>query len=469
MTSKSSLQSPRATVDARGRFLAGDPDVIGSDSIEVPAHGRVAWQSSADGEFRRISPGAPGEWVVELLSSGVAATRPALGAESLAALTRSVDFGGTISTLSAVFAANSDTTVPIVVLIDPSGAPTFAGGTTQDYRQLAAMEQCRLASAPMAIWQAFEEERLTVDDHWVETVNTDDRFIAIRNLLPPTMSDDDDLTYVSIPLRNDRTVIGVVAAFWPASTPVTAETVERWSAAAEELALGIQFSELLRRAHATGAEAERIRMNDDIHSGLAQSIFALSLEVARASAAGAGAGKADLATIQTMADELSSDVRYFLSDGRIGGGGVDLASQLQQLTSELTAQTGAFALTDHRVTWDGYSYDFADYIVRVVTEAFRNITKHSSATHISFRSWIDTESQDVVIEIADDGRNEPRTLASSAGVGLALIRELTARWQGSVRFETTDQGAALTIRAVPEYQSEWAVAQRILRAGSDGQ
>lgn len=463
-----------AKVDAAGRFVGGDraafarlgldPD---ADRLRVPAHDRISWEPTEAGGLCRIVPTSDGQWDVGIFASGEGrATRSALNPENLAAFVRSTDFGSTITNLSSSFAAASGMTVPIVVLIDASGDPTFAGGTTQDYRQLEAMERCRRASAPMAIWQAFEEQRLTVDTGWIETVRTDDRFIAIRNLLPAP-SAGDDLVYVAIPLRNDRTVIGIVAAFWPKGKAITADQVDLWLLLADEVAQGIQFSELLRRAQVNGAEAERVRINDDIHAGLAQSIFALSLEIARVSAGRSLPETADLQALQRMADDLSADVRGFLSDGRVDSGGTNLVSRLQELASEISTQTSASVLADHRVDWGEYSYDFADYVVRIVTEAFRNITKHSNATNISFRSWIDADSTDVVIEIADDGRNEPRQPAQSAGVGLALISELTARWRGSVEFEATSTGATLTIRVMPEYQSEWAVAQRILQAGTD--
>ncbi|MEE2814155.1 MAG: ATP-binding protein, partial [Actinomycetota bacterium] len=275
---------------------------------------------------------------------------------------------------------------------------------------------------------------------------------------------EDDMVYVAIPLRNDRAVIGVVAGFWPRATPVTAAHLEHWLSLTDELTLSIQLSELLRRAQVNGAEAERVRMNDDIHASLAQSIFALSLEIARVSAGKSAPEPGDLRSLQAMADDLSTDVRSFLSDGRAGAGGTNLVTRLRDLTSDLRETTGAEVRTDHRVDWDEYSSDFADYIARVVTEAFRNITKHSSATHISFRSLVDEESKHVVIEIADDGANESPERPSSPGAGLGLIRELTARWNGRVSFETSARGATLTIVVLPEHQSEWAVAQRILQA-----
>ena len=468
--------SLRAVVDAAGRFVGGDDAAFarlgldpGSDAVRVPAHRRAAWESCTTRELCRIIPGQEdGTWVVDVFTVGAdAVARPVPSPQNLSAFARSADFSGTIENLSVDFAAGSGLRFPIVVLIDPSGDPTFAGGPTQDHRTLAAMEQCRRASAPMAIWQAFEERRVIVDPRWIETAKTDDRFIAIRSLF--TFGTKAALMYVTIPLRNDRAVIGVVAGFWPAKVPITAEHVQLWLSLADELAIGAHFSELLRRAEVNGAEAERIRINDDIHAGLAQSIFALSLEVARASAGTAAPRRSDLEAIQTMADELSEDVRVFLSDGRPGSAGNQLARQLEELTQDLLHQTGASVIADHLVDWDEYSNDFADYVARVVAEAFRNIAKHSSATRIVFRSWISVGSKEVVIEIADDGGNEAGTPVGSAGAGLSLIRELTARWGGRVEFETTEAGATLTIQVVPEYQSEWAVAQRMLQTGSHGE
>jgi signal transduction histidine kinase len=469
MTQRPVDQALSAELSPDGGFAGGAPEafaMIGldpaTDRVRVPTHPRHVWGWSFDATtLYRIIPTAGG-WRLECWPTprraGWDRRLATVRQENLSSVVRSQDLQQAVKGLASDFARATELFGVTIVLIEPSGTPTFAGGLFIRHRELAAMERCRLGGAPMAIWQAFEENRLVAAPHWATEARNDDRFAPIREFFVG----DFDAVYVTMPLRSDRGVIGVVAGMWPDISSVSPERVAWWEAVADSLSLALQYSEVVRRARLQGAEATRIVLNDDLHATIAQDVFALSLEVAR-TAASALVDAAVLEPIRVMTEQLVDDVHAFFADSRPSLAGVGLARHLADLAESTAARVGARLEWSDEVDWEAYSTDFAEDIARIAAEALRNIAKHSAPQTIRVRTSVEPRLQNVVLEISDDGGAVVGPAAESTGVGRQLIAELVERRGGHLSIEPIATGGTrVAVRMPPSFESEWAVAQRAL-------
>ncbi|MFI7127906.1 sensor histidine kinase [Nonomuraea sp. NPDC050153] len=472
-TAQDRLPADGITADLHpdGRFRGGSAEVFRilglaqeSDVVRVPGSSRTAWGAVAGSgaQYRlRPHPDRPG-WEITLFPApareGHRATLRRLQIDNLASVAQSKDLSTVVHNLTIDFFQASELVGPMIVLVDPSGSPTFAGSHEMGHDELAAMERCRRNGAPMLTLQAFEEDRVIVDPAWYDRVRVDDRFAPIRAFVGLTSG----FSYLSIPLRTSSGPFGVVAGSWPAERPITPGRVRLWCDVADRLALALQYSELMRRARVQGADIERQRINDDLHATLAQDLFVLALHLAKLEAGDLeNEHRATVLEVRRLTEQLVVDVRMFIGERRHVMEGVGMAEYVDDLAKDLGGRTGIAVDVRHAGDVDAFSSDFNEDVARIVQEAFRNVDKHALASRVSVHTRLDPESKMFVLEISDDGRTGKAGAAVSTGAGLSIVSEIAARRGGDVTIRQSG-GTTVIVRIVPEYESEWAVAQRSL-------
>ncbi len=378
-----------------------------------------------------------------------------------AAVARADGIEETVELLNRALEQAGGLEISTIVLMGPGGVPIFAGGHSTDHTQLLAMERTRRNGAPMVIWQAYEENQVVVDATWFRRIHTDDRYAPLRSLVGSRATG----AYLALPLRDSEGMpFGAVGALVTEPTDVTPDAVRRWMLLADQVALGLLYSELIRRARARGGESERLRTGEALHRTLAQTSFALALELAKAEAR-LPAGDGDvLCPLGALVRQLDVEIRAFLSDSAHAAPRPGFAEQLAALQAAAARRSGAEIALTQSVEWDELAPDVLDDVERILSEALRNVVKHSGATKAEVTAMIEPESGDLLLTVTDNGAGPgPEGKTDGKGHGLDLVRRVVAERDGQLRLsERPGGGTEVLVRLRPAYTSEWTVARRSL-------
>ena len=205
---------------------------------------------------------------------------------------------------------------------------------------------------------------------------------------------------------------------------------------------------------------ERDRISRELHDGVIQSIYAVTLslddvpELARRAPAEAGE------RVDEAIDALQGvirDIRNFIFGLRpllVDAGG--LIDGLRTLADELRKNT----TTEVEIAGDepdGLSLEIVAELLAIAREALANVARHSGASH----AWVSLSApgNTVRLEIADDGRGmEPGVVAARGHHGVANMRARAEVLGGSFDLDGGDGDGTRVIVVIP---------RTAMRPGSD--
>lgn len=194
------------------------------------------------------------------------------------------------------------------------------------------------------------------------------------------------------------------------------------------------------------AERERGRIAREIHDGVAQSVYMLSLglEAATESAGRESSLGRRLDGLVMLAKQTLLEVRQYIFDLKpllYGEAGVTAA--LRSQVREFTTVSGLPVAVD--VTGDEGSLpvhlDTALY--RITQEALANVFRHAEASQVHL--YVGFEPESVTLEIRDDGVGIERD--RDPGRGITYMRQRVAELHGTLTFKT-DSGRGTVLRVV---------------------
>ena len=205
---------------------------------------------------------------------------------------------------------------------------------------------------------------------------------------------------------------------------------------------------------------ERDRISRELHDGVIQSIYAVTLslddvpELARQAPAEAGERVDD--AIDALHGVIR-DIRNFIFGLRpllVDAGG--LVDGLRTLADELRRNT----TTEVEIAGDepdGLSMEIVAELLAIAREALANVARHSGATHASVS--LAAPGNTVRLEIADDGRGmKPGAVAARGHHGLANMRARAEALGGSFDVGGGDGDGTRVIVVIP---------RTAIRPGSD--
>lgn len=197
------------------------------------------------------------------------------------------------------------------------------------------------------------------------------------------------------------------------------------------------------------AESERRRLSREIHDGVSQRVYMLSLglENARVSAERAGADEVAgrLATLHQVSREALLETRNLLFDlGRVMAGETGLAELARNLATEFTGVTGIPVEVRADLPPDGLAPAEVGELFRILQEALANVMKHARATGVTIE--LGSEDDFLTVEITDNGQGfEPE--AARMGHGLNNIRERAERLGGNAEIlSRAGEGTSVRVR-----------------------
>lgn len=269
--------------------------------------------------------------------------------------------------------------------------------------------------------------------------------------------------HLSIPLRARGMNLGVLNLLGSKDTPPGDEKIDLLDA------LGAQVSEAVANArlhadlkakeagmetllHSLDAaqEAERSRISRELHDGAGQELTSVLLRLKSLES------KSDIDVLRLGISDLCIDLSQAIGHIRTLSHQLrppaleqlGLGPTLRNLTVDMLGTAGM--TLDIRLDLDGHRLDPSVEIslYRIVQEALTNIARHADASAAGLS--LQFTSDDLLLEVEDDGRGFDPNLVSTSGtshIGLAGIQERTERLGGSFAVESApDRGTRLVIR-----------------------
>lgn len=292
------------------------------------------------------------------------------------------------------------------------------------------------------VWLTDRTERLVAAAGWPE-VPERSRVEAMGDL-PGTLA----------PVTHDGELVGVLQVVKPRGNPVTPPEQQliddlagsaglvlgnqRLNAALAARAVELQQS---RRRLVEMQDAERRRLERDLHDGAQQQVIALKLKIGLAEHLARKVGHLELAG---RLNELSGEAQTAVDEIRTLAKGIyppllDSESLIAAIKSQAASAPVPVDVSAQGV--DHYSKDveFAAYFVAL--EAVDNAITHGGASRVAVS--VTGTPEDLQVEVRDDGVGfDPRT--SEPGVGLVNIRDRVEALGGDL-LVTSAEGSGTTI------------------------
>jgi signal transduction histidine kinase len=219
------------------------------------------------------------------------------------------------------------------------------------------------------------------------------------------------------------------------------ELVEMFAAHA---GIAIQNARLHEDVQALAIVGERLRISRDLHDGIIQSIYAVSLSLEEAVELVASDPDNAVDRLHTTI----SDIRTFI----VGLGselGTGLADTVDSMARELLggsgvileSELGGAAEVERRLPGEA-----VHEIVQIAREAVSNVGRHSGATRAELR--LVATDDEATLTIADDGVGfDPSARLGSGHFGLANLRDRAAAIAGTISIESrAGEGTRIIVR-----------------------
>ena len=217
-------------------------------------------------------------------------------------------------------------------------------------------------------------------------------------------------------------------------------------------AIAIQHARLAQQVRDLALVDERLRISRDLHDGIIQAIYAVSLsleEVPELIEASQGPEAVD--RVDRAIDRLHStisDIRRFITGLSQRAPGPSLQDQLEAVARQLLGESSTelrLQLRDADAIGDELAPDVAHELVQIAREALSNVARHSEARRATMSLRV--EDGKAVLEVADDGRGFDTGRRRSGHFGLANLKDRAALVRGTTRIESgRGKGTRIIVR-----------------------
>src|SRR5215468_2139433 len=201
-------------------------------------------------------------------------------------------------------------------------------------------------------------------------------------------------------------------------------------------------------------DEERRRLGRELHDSLAQSVMAVSLDlaqIARSSVPLDKTAKHSLSQARGVLRDMSREIRtlsYLLHPPVLDELG--LVSAVKEYAHGFSERSGITLELDIQPDFARISQEAETALFRIVQESLSNIQRHSGSSTGKIRmrneqSWIQLEVSDAGCGIANNSRNQgdSRQKASRLGVGILGMRERMAQLGGTLEVLSSPSGTTV--------------------------
>ncbi|QZS56320.1 GAF domain-containing sensor histidine kinase [Rhodococcus opacus] len=247
---------------------------------------------------------------------------------------------------------------------------------------------------------------------------------------------------LALPLRATQSVAGVLVVLRHAdAAPFTEDQLALMSGFADQAAVALQLANSQRRMHELDVLSDRDRIARDLHDHVIQRLFAVGLSL-QSTLQRAKSPEVKQRLGQSVDDlhDIVRDIRTAIFDLHGGSGAVtQFRRRLHEIIAEITADSGLRTTVHMSGPLSVIDAVLAEHAEAVLREALSNAVRHAAAGTVTVSISV---YDDLVIEVADDGKGFPE------GVSRSGLDNLAARAQevnGRFTIDTTP-GGGTTLR-----------------------
>lgn len=219
--------------------------------------------------------------------------------------------------------------------------------------------------------------------------------------------------------------------------------------------LGDLAAEAARAREAAAVVLERQRIAREMHDGVAQALFYLSVklrEVDGLMAAGAGgSAREELKMMEEEVRDANRQVRAMIADLKEQAGAEDIGFAIQRTVAELAErlEVRVSCELDGHATVSAFS---RQHLLAIIHEALTNAHRHGRARSAAVR--LKTDGEELEVEVSDDGAGfDPGEVPDEGHFGLAIMEERAQMAGGELCLESAPGlGTRVTVR-LPEVAS----------------
>ncbi|MGH8249762.1 MAG: sensor histidine kinase [Steroidobacteraceae bacterium] len=245
----------------------------------------------------------------------------------------------------------------------------------------------------------------------------------------------------AMPMVFGEQTVGFIGIAFRHRDPLPSERIELLVALAQQATLAIGLKRLGISAKNAAVLAERNRISQEIHDGLAQSFTGILMQLGAAEEHMGCARRTPLPEILTriralarggLAEARRSVLALKPDQGRVGG--LELA--LRQLAEHSTIAGRIVCTFDGGITSGGPAPEHQHELLRIAQEAVINAVRHAHPKHI--RIVLIEESEHWIVMVIDDGQGmeDVPDLYAQQGFGLANMRERAQAIGGHCEVQT---------------------------------
>ena len=281
----------------------------------------------------------------------------------------------------------------------------------------------------------------------------------LDRLLWPGVADwharEDHKSAYLLPLVFGERSIGFIALVFRQREALNAERTELALAIAHQVTLAIGLKKLGMAAKNAAILAERNRIGQEIHDGLAQGFTGILMQLGAAEEAMHDCARSSpLPSILTRIRDLA---REGLAEARRSVGalrpeqnkrlGLELA--LRQLAERSSVEGHTVCSFEGSMTGDGLAPEYQHELLRIAQEAVSNAVRHAHPAHVMI--LLNEEAAQWSLTVRDDGRGMTLMpeLYASQGYGLNNMRERAGAIGGHFHIESRPGEGTRVIVSLP--------------------
>jgi signal transduction histidine kinase len=222
--------------------------------------------------------------------------------------------------------------------------------------------------------------------------------------------------------------------------------------------IAIQNARLHARVQRLALVDERLRISRDLHDGIIQGIYAVSLSLEDVPDLMASAPEEAVARVDRAIDRLNvtiGEIRQFIV--ALGSDSIDVA--VGEQLAGIAEEVGLLSASSLKVDLDidpaaiarvdaELAPDAASQLIQIVREAVSNTLRHSDAKHVRIALHLDGDV--VIAAVEDDGRGfEPDAPRAAGHLGLVNLHDRATAAGGSLEIHSEVGSGTRIIARLP--------------------
>jgi len=216
---------------------------------------------------------------------------------------------------------------------------------------------------------------------------------------------------------------------------------------------------LLERSRLLAIAQERDRISKDLHDGIIQNLYAVSLGLESVADMLGAEGHAAGPSIEDAIDSIHhaiGDIRNFIVGLRSDLlDGVGLSTGLASIVDETRQHTSIAITLDVSGSPGDAEPEITSHLLAIAREALSNVVRHSRATNARITAQGPPSTSSVVLVVEDDGTGfDPAAVTRHGHQGLSNMRERAAAIGGTLSWEPAPGAGTRVVVRLPGIEGD---------------